>query len=174
MKNRTALYDRVWRDLYVTLMGGIRIYYPDPIYFTQEQLGRNCCTIFKMKQRISADLLSELRSEEYPDRKDQHKIDLDLYADRLKQEVVANTWDKGPRKLSQSITYEWPATPFEDWLEDNVESFWMTAEWFQVEGAGPFDDFAFMVSVHTPLSVTKNEWDEAYGEAFVMTKLMHY
>ena len=159
----------------MSLMGGIRIYYPQPKYFMQEQLGRQCCTVLKMKQLVPAGLLHDLRNAEYS-LKDQkgRKVGLDLYANRLKDHVASYTWNKKKRPLSQSITYEWPASPFEEWLEENVDWHWMPAEWFQDEEMGPESDFAFMVSVHVPLLIPKDEWDGDYGEAFVMTKLMHY
>jgi hypothetical protein len=157
-------------------MGGIRIYYPEPHYFIQEQLGVKCCTIFKMKQRVPAGLLSDLRAAEHKDKKPAalRSIGLDLYANRLKDEIVRKTWATANRPLSQRITYEWPASPFEEWLDENVQTHWMTAEWFQESGMGPEGDFAFMISVHAPINCTQQEWDEAYGEAFVMTKLLHF
>jgi hypothetical protein len=171
----TATYDRIWRDLYIMLMGGTRIYYPEPHYFMQEQLGVKCCTIFKMKQLVPADLLDDLKFEEFGKKdKDWRRLGNDLYANRLKQEVTAHHWNKGKRKLSQTITYEWGVTPFEEWLEENVNQYWMTAEWFQEENASPFSDFAFLVSVHVPIFVPQKEFDDEYGQALVMTKLMHY
>ena len=90
MPKDNATYDRVWRDLYVSLMGGIRIYYPQPKYFMQEQLGRQCCTVLKMKQLVPAGLLHDLRNAEYS-LKDQkgRKVGLDLYANRLKDHVAS-------------------------------------------------------------------------------------
>lgn len=176
MAGKTATYDRLWRDLFVTLMGGQRIYYPEPQYFIQEQLGRRCATIFKIKQAIPNGLFNDLLIEEYPDKKKRpHGIQTDLYANRLKLEVAEKTWNNAKRPLSQRITYEWGITPFEEWLEETCEWHWMTAEWFQTQenGHDPFGDYAFMISVHTPLLMPQAEFDEAYGEAFVMTKLMH-
>ena len=106
--------------------------------------------------------------------KNWRQIGNDLYANRLKQEVTAHHWNKGERKLSQSITNQWGSTPFEDWLEESVSQYWMTAEWFQVEKPHPGSDFAFLVSVHVPIFIPQEEFDKAYGESFVMTKLMHY
>ena len=171
---KTAVYDRIWRDLYVLAMNGTRVYYPEPQYFMQEQLGVKCCTVFKMKQLIMADLLQDLKFEEFGKvNKDWRKIGNDLYADRLKQEIAAHSWNNSHRKLSQTITNQWPATPFENWLEDKVDRFWMTAQWFQTENPHDGSDFAFLVSVHVPLTVPQAEWDADYGEAFVMTKLMY-
>jgi len=172
---KTATYERLWRDLYVTLLNGQRVYYPEPQYFMQEQLGRRCCTIFKMKQLVPNELLMDLLVEEYPEEKMRRNIQTDLYANRLKQEIAEKTFNDAKRPLSQRITNQWLSNPFEEWLEEKCQWHWMTAEWYQdrEDGHDPFGDYAFMVSVHTPVLQSVESFDEEYGEAFVMTKLMY-
>jgi len=171
MRDR-ATYDRVSEDLHTSIMGGIRLYYPMPHYFTQEQLGKRCCTVFKMKQLVTWDLLSDLRFAEGGDHR---QVKLSNYADRIKNDIASYTWKNRARPLSQSITYQWPASHFEEWLEDAVDEYWMTAEWFQKDyNDGSIDsDYAFMVSVHAVINCTQEEWDEQYGSAFIMTKMLY-
>jgi hypothetical protein len=169
----TVTYDSALDTLHAHLMSGQRVYYPQPHYFMQEQLGIQCCTVFKMKQLVQLEALSEMRKLEPKSSKSSNAIGLQPQADRLKQEVASRSWNKGERNLSQSIMFKWPYTPFEEWVEQEVNKFWMTAEWFQSTDGDELSDFAFIVSVHTPAS-DKVKFDAAYGEAFVLTKLIHH
>jgi hypothetical protein len=171
-------YSNGMDTLHAHLMSGQRVYYPQPHYFTHEQLGTQCCTIFKMKQLMPLESLiefQELDPEYITDtRRNSQTNFTGPAADRLVQEVVNRSWNKGKQNLSQSIMFKWPFTPFEEWVEQEINEFWMTAEWFQDPNLRrDISDYAFIISVHTPVQ-DKVKFDTAYGEAFVMTKLIHY
>jgi hypothetical protein len=64
----------------------------------------------------------------------------------------------------------WPASPFEEWLEDSVQFHWMTAQWFAQSDTW-WGDYAILLSVFVPVLTSIEEFRNDYGNAFVMTKL---
>lgn len=173
--NSVPTLDQCWSQLYTQLMAGKRIYYSNPTYFYNQQLRSTCCTILKIKQRVEAASFNQLRNLSSNKRSNQKPSELfSPYADELKARIAAYSWQERERPISQNITNAWGVTPFENWIEDIAVPHWMTAEWYQTDESAAFGDYAFMISVHTPVIIDQDKFSEDYDSAFLMTKIMHY
>ena len=152
-------------ELYITAFSGQRLCYPRATITVEPFTGEISACVFKIRTVISGQFLATNSVlGPYP------KTTMNWLTDEIKRQ----TYDERKRKLSRSIDNQWPATVFEEWLETSTNEHWMTAEWFQKEKAAIFDDYALLISVHVPIHNSQEEFDREYGEAFAMTKLMHY
>ena len=174
MIRNQAEYNALFDSIYVVALSGQRLYYPDPIITFNDALGVDVCTVFKIKQRISRDAANDLFEMEF-DRKSATYKQLgenrtDLILDRLRDRIKSHTMTTSKTPLRERFATSWPASPFEEWLDETVEYHWMTAEWFKRED-DLWSDYAVMTSVHVPILGDRAEFISNYGGTFVLTKM---
>lgn len=166
-----ASYNQLWRSLYVAAINGQRIHYSKPSFEKDEQQ-RDVCTIFKIKQRIHFTDIEDLHGYEH-DRTFKNVKDLDKYMDLLCKEIESHTRKMSSRPIGQRITHMWPTGPFEEWIDETHHEHWMTANWFKDESR-QFSDYATVISVKAPITIPLKDYEQEYGEAFVMTKIGYF
>ena len=170
---REQLSDK-WDELYFLAMNGNRIYYSMPTITCDPYSCKNTCLVFKIRQRINFGAIEEIRRLDRMIKKETYQPPLhnSNYMDKLCKDIAANTYKNKNTRIRQSIAHKWPASPFEEWMNKEHKSHWMTAKWFRGENAGPYDDFAILISVYVPVIGSIEKFEDRYGEAFVMTKLV--
>lgn len=155
-------------------MNGQRLYYEHASIDRDPRLNLDVANLFNIKQRVERSLLDDMIDLEFTGTTiKQLKLSdpTDLIMDRLKDEIKERTWNNAKRKLSESITYNWPACPFDEWAEETFDFHWMTAEWYK--GEHYFSDYSLLVRVFVPVLTSREEFDSDYGQNFIMTKLSY-
>jgi hypothetical protein len=158
--------------LYTSCMSGQRIYYPYSTMFTDSRTGQKTATAFKIKQLVPYALLHDIAkidgtSDNAPM---QHKT---AVMTKFCEDVTKQSFDNRFRPLSASILNHWLASPFEEWLEETCTEHWFDAEWFQEPQSKSWDDFAILIKVNVPILGEVADFEQGYGESFVMTKMMY-
>jgi hypothetical protein len=174
----------LWDTLYTSCMSGQRLYYPHPTIFTDTNNGIPTATVFKIKQLVPYALMREVidagddtdksadmspfsqRDNPAHQHLSNHMSD---FCTMLNQQSYTNR----QRPLSVNILNNWLTSPFDQWLEGFCEQHWFQAEWFQQKGAHSWDDYAILIKVNTPIPGSVQDFEEGYGQAFVMTKMMY-
>jgi hypothetical protein len=153
-------------QLYITALSGQRQYYPHTTVNTgaESATGNPSAIVFNILTVIPYHMLRDKVLYKKTDRT------MDWLVEEVGRRTRANTHMKFSRRLDN----QWPATVFDEWLEDTFDNHWMSATWYQHEDSMGMDDYALMINVHVPVETTAEEFETAYGEAFTMTKLMHY
>lgn len=172
----TAQYAMIWRKMWVLAMNGQRIYYNTPKITYDDRVGRDVALLFKMKQVIPYNDLADLLDMEFTGTtaKKLGPNPTELYMTRMVEQIKEDTWKTKNKKLHERITYNWPACEFDNWADETFDQHWMTAKFFQEKGLDWYDwyrDYALLVNVYVPLTMTRAEFDNDYGNSFVMTKL---
>lgn len=176
IKNR-AEYDTLFNSIYTVALNGQRIYYPEPTLVFDDALNTNVCSVFKIKQRIARQAAEDLFEMEF-DRKSATYAKLghdrpDLIMDRLRDHIRTDTMKTCKTPLRERFSTSWPASPFEEWLDESVKVHWMTAEWFKNEG-DLWSDYAVMTTVRVPIFGDQKQFLDDYGSSFVLTKIGYY
>ena len=177
IKNR-AEYDALFNSIYTVALNGQRLYYPEPTVIYNDELRQDVCTVFKIRQRISRAAADDLFNMEFDSKSAAYKqLDpsarADLILNRLRDHINADTKKTCQTPLRDRFSTQWPASPFEEWLDEAVHLHWMTAEWFKNE-KDPWSDYAVMTSVHVPIMGDRKKFLDEYGGSFVITKMGFY
>jgi hypothetical protein len=160
-------------ELYTTALAGQRLYYPHATIVYDNAVQQDSALVFKISSVIPYHMLRN--NALYKDSR--------RTMDWLAAEIETRTRESIDCRFSRRLDNQWPATVFEEWLEDTFDQHWMTANWYRSSGLitddvsasnGTYTDYALMTSVHVPINTSRAEFDKEYGGAFTMTKLMHY
>jgi hypothetical protein len=177
MIRNPAEYDALFQSIYTAAMNGQRLYYAEPAIVYDSALGRDVCTVFKVKQRINRDHADQLFNMEFDKNSAVYKQlginRADLIMDRLRDYIKSETMSTSNVPLRSRFAFGWPASPFEEWLDETSPLHWATAEWFKRED-DPWSDYATMVSVHVPIMGDRKQFLDDYGGSFVLTKMGFY
>lgn len=178
-----AGYDSLIDAMVAKAMGGSRIYYSEPSFEYNQQLNKQVCTIFKIKSRLSQENIWDLKEFdggnkpkfgepgflEKPTQAANERSDeycANHFCDLIKHLTLSNLGVK----LIDRVDHFWPASPFDEWLDEEHAQHWMTAETF-TDPDVMFGDFALMITVYAPVEGDLEEYKARYGQAFIMTKL---
>jgi hypothetical protein len=160
-------------ELYTTALAGQRLYYPHATIVYDNAVQQDSALVFKISSVIPGHML----------RHNNLYKDTSRTMDWLAAEIETRTRESIDCRFSRRLDNQWPATVFEEWLEDTFDQHWMTANWYRSPVGmtddvsppiGSYTDYALMTSVHVPINTSRAEFDKEYGSAFTMTKLMHY
>jgi len=153
-------------------MSGQRIHYSHPTIELDERGKKHVSTIFKIKQRIPKTLVEEVAAAEIG--KSPTVQETDKYMDRLCESIKDYTMDKQHVPIGQRVSHMWPTGPHEEWLDSVHDKHWMTGQWFTGSDNGHLD-YALLLTVKAPIdNISPEEYEKAWGEAFVLTKLGMY
>lgn len=168
-------YEARINELYTLATSGQRIYFPELSYINVEGVQHPVAILFKMKNRLPGDIIEDCLLAEYPNRDSRPKgVGPELYLNRLSDLVKERTWQNLNQKFSERVTFSWPASTLEEWMEEKHDCHWMTMQWFRNESNSGFSfDYASLTTVYVPIRESIEEYNDEYGSAFVMTKLMH-
>lgn len=179
IENKTK-FDALWNLLLESALSGVRIYYSEPTIEYDLHLHQNIATVFRVRQRIGFAALEDLKNLETPNGQPVRMGDMEIesYLHRFCKEIKSESWRTSKQSFSSRFKYMWPASPFEEWLEGEHDSHWITANWYAPETENVVSetyyvnsDYAIILSVKAPLTCSVQEYQDRYGSAFVLTKL---
>jgi len=170
---KRQVYEDLWVAIITSCFNGQRIHYTEPSIQFDDRIGMATGLVFKIKQQIRRGDLQDLMDLEFGTAKKNipRGIDLDLYMNRICQEIKEATWEDSKRPFSHRINFKWPAAPIEEWLEETHDCHWMTAKWFS-DNDKHYGNFAILLSVYAPIPDNDiQKYKDSWGSAIVLTKL---
>lgn len=178
------IYD--WDTMYGSSLLGQRLYYMEATPVTNKITGDTGFTLFGMRNVITRQMLHSATQTQKPAKnKLTGPFDIgydkspvrDIYApnNNMMDTFVTYFNDVSAaingQRLSSIIFNQWPASPFEEWCEDNITNFWMTAQYY--EDRSRSYDYALLVNVHCAITGDTQDFLDGYGESMTMTKMMY-
>lgn len=174
-------YDRIWQSIYMSVWGGTRHYSTFPTIYKDDRINSPVATLFTISSVVKREDLDELIHIEFGPYKDRKKFSKnyvapDLMLNRLKDQIAAHTWSTRENPISSRITHMWPDSPFSEWMEKEHKIHWATARWSELNTGGGYMEgiwlYQFDITLHAPITGTPEEYNDAWGEAIVMTKML--
>lgn len=159
-------YVALSRELYSIAFKGRRIYNTNLVVTQDDILRHPAAELFKVRQRINYDSLYQLKSIEF---KNNNSVGIDLYMNRICDLIAKKTRTE---KIPFSTRFgRWPASDFEEWIEETHNEYFATGEWFSDYDKYGTYDYALLLTIKAPVPMAIDKYKNEYESSITLTKL---
>lgn len=162
-RNKQDEYNTYAQEIATDAWSGQRIYFPEPMFYTDARFESPVCNVLRVSSQIPMDAVSAMASIEFPNSKSNYS---DLILTRLIDSIKDDTWKTNNTPFADRFS-TWPLNSYEEWLTDEHPHHWATAQTFGDRSFG----VTILITVFAPVNRPLEEYKYEYGSSIVMTKL---